>query len=92
MVRSVNTGRGSLGEVFDYRTIVSDGTQELLDPRTVSVGTGNVLYSRIKGGKHLAGFSRPAYHLLCANLEYDEESDRYWIPRRNTPVNILKGS
>ena len=88
VVRSVHVSKDPKGTISDYKLLLSDGSQELLDPRTLFVGKRNVLYCRVKDGNHLARFSRPAYQLLCSHLQYDEENDRYWIPWREMPMFI----
>jgi len=44
---------------------LNDGTTELLDPRTLSVGESDVLYCRVKGDSERARFLRPAYYQLA---------------------------
>ena len=51
--------------------MLNDDTREALDPSTLEVGADNVLYTRVKGGKHRARFLRPAYYHLSANFEAD---------------------
>src|SRR6202046_2264661 len=45
-----------------FTTILNDDTREPLDPVTLEVGPENVLYARVKGGRHRARFLRPAYY------------------------------
>ena len=47
-----------------FTVVLNDETREPLDPSTLSVGGGNVLYCRVKGGRHAARFLRPAYYEL----------------------------
>ncbi len=61
------------------RIRLSDDTLEELDPSTLSIGTGNVMYCRVKNGAFRARFSRPAYYQLADHITYDEASDRYEI-------------
>lgn len=46
---------------------------EVLDPTTLWVGPENVLYCRIRGGRFLARFSRPAYYQIAQWIEPVEE-------------------
>lgn len=48
---------------------LNDGTTELLDPTTVAVGTGNVLYCAVKNATEPARFLRPAYYQLVEAIE-----------------------
>lgn len=48
---------------------LSDGATEALDPGTLWLGTGGVLYARVRGGAFPARFSRAAYHALLPVLE-----------------------
>ena len=44
---------------------LNDDSEEPLDPATLSVGAGNVLYTRVKEGRYQARFLRPAYYQLA---------------------------
>ena len=44
---------------------LNDGSSEALDATTLTVGTANVLYTRVKGGRYGARFLRPAYYQLA---------------------------
>jgi hypothetical protein len=47
-----------------FTVVLNDETREPLDPATLSVGAHDVLYCRVKGGRHRARFLRPAYYEL----------------------------
>ncbi len=51
-----------------FRLRLNDGTVEPLDPTTLAVGAGHVLYTRVKG-RHRARFLRPAYYQLAPAIE-----------------------
>src|SRR6266481_5485984 len=51
-----------------FRVRLNDGSEEALDPTSLTVGEGNVLYTRVKGG-HRARFLRPAYYQLAPAIE-----------------------
>jgi hypothetical protein len=48
---------------------LNDGTTEPLDPDSLQVGHGNVLYCGVKGGAERARFLRPAYYQLAEFIE-----------------------
>jgi len=48
--------------------VLFDGTEEALDPATLSLGDGGVVYSRARGGKLDAKFTRHAQTDLAAIL------------------------
>jgi hypothetical protein len=48
---------------------LSDGSSESLDPDSLQVGPGNVLYCRVKGSSERARFLRPAYYQLAQFIE-----------------------
>ena len=48
---------------------LSDGTAEILNAETLEVGTGDVLYCRVKQGAERARFLRPAYYQLAHFIE-----------------------
>lgn len=51
------------------RLLLSDGSEEVLDPETLSVGDDHALYCRVKQGRFEARFSRGAYYLLADQIE-----------------------
>lgn len=51
-----------------YRLRLNDGSEEPLDPASLTVGAENVLYTRVKGG-YRARFLRPAYYRLTPAIE-----------------------
>lgn len=51
--------------------LLSDGSREVLDPATLSVGDDGVLRCSVKGGAHSARFSRAAQVALGLALEED---------------------
>jgi hypothetical protein len=52
--------------------VLFDGTEELLDPATLSIGDGGVVYARVKGGAFEARFSRHAQTQLAPLLVNDD--------------------
>jgi len=70
--------------------VLSDGSRERLDPRSLWIGPGNVPYCRVKGGTFEARLSLPAWLALAERLEEDEVGEpvlvagrkRVRIPRR----------
>jgi hypothetical protein len=48
---------------------LNDETAEPLEPRSLRIGADNVLYCRVKGGRHDARFLRPAYYALMRHAE-----------------------
>jgi len=53
------------------RLRLSDGTLEPLDGKTLSLGEGDLLYTRARGGTMPARFSRIAFQSLAHDLELD---------------------
>lgn len=70
--------------------VLSDGSREPLDPRSLWIGPGNVPYCRVKGGAFEARISLQAWLQLAERLEEDEVGEpvlvlgreRVRIPRR----------
>jgi hypothetical protein len=81
MVKRVDVGDG--GAVIR----VSDGTEEALDPSTLSIGAENVLYCRVKGGEFPARFLRPAYYQLMQGLKETEDGYAVEIGGRLWPLD-----
>lgn len=52
-----------------FRLRLNDGSSEPLDPSSLQVGAGNVLYCRVKAGRERARFLRPAYYRLAQFIE-----------------------
>ncbi len=47
-----------------FTVVLNDETREPLDPATLAVGDTDVLYCRVKDGRHRARLLRPAYYEL----------------------------
>ncbi len=59
--------------------LLSDDTRETLDPETLFIGQGNVLYCTVKQGRFPARFTRAGYYQMAEHIEYDETSDAYYV-------------
>ncbi|HLK12222.1 MAG TPA: hypothetical protein VKW76_12660 [Candidatus Binatia bacterium] len=70
-----------------FAVALNDGSRELLDATTLTVGAGHVLYCRVKGGRHRARFLRPAYYALMRHVETDA-AGRAVLPVRGRRVPI----
>jgi hypothetical protein len=57
------------GAAGNFSVELNDGTTEPLNPSTLRVGRGNVLYCRVKYGAERARFLRPAYYQLANFIE-----------------------
>jgi len=57
------------GPAQGFTVVLNDETREPLDPATLRVGAGNVLYCRVKAGAHEARWLRPAYYDLMRHAE-----------------------
>jgi len=66
VVKAIREGTDSL------QAILNDGTQERVDPETLEIGMGNVLYCRVKAGRFPARFTRQAYYQIAAYIEPTE--------------------
>lgn len=61
-----------------FSLYLSDDSTEELDPETLEVGDGNVLYCKVRNGDFPARFSRPAYYQLAKYIE--EENNVFFLP------------
>jgi hypothetical protein len=52
---------------------------EVLNPATLRVGNNNVLYAKVKSGRCLARFSRPAYYQLAEYIHEDAEAGQFYL-------------
>src|SRR5437867_804259 len=52
-----------------FTIVLNDETREPLDPASLRVGAADVLYCRVKDGRHEARFLRPAYYDLARHAE-----------------------
>jgi hypothetical protein len=52
-----------------FTLVLNDESREPLDAGSLRVGAGQVLYARVKGGRHEARFLRPAYYQLVRHVE-----------------------
>jgi hypothetical protein len=69
-----------MGDTTDGFTLhLNDESEELLDPRTLTIGQDNVLYCRVKGGAQAARFLRPAYYQLTSYVQEDAETGAFLL-------------
>lgn len=61
---------------------------EELDPAGLWVGAENVLYCRIRQGRWVARFSRPAYYQLAQWIEEDPQNGQFFLPVGGTKYLI----
>ncbi len=70
------------------RLFLSDDSTEDLDPDTLRVRTGNVLYCRVKEGRMDARFSRGSYYQIAEHIIYDPSRDACFVPLKGVPHYI----
>ncbi len=70
-----------------FSLYLSDDSREALDPETLSVGDGDVLYCRVRNRGFPARFSRPAYYQLAEYIEEGEEGFFLPVNGRRYPVS-----
>lgn len=56
-----------------FTLVLNDETREPLDLRSLRVGTGDVLYCRVKDGRYDARVLRPAYYDLVRHAARDDD-------------------
>jgi len=61
-----------------FSLYLSDDNAEDLDPETLEVGDGNILYCKVRKGSFPARFNRPAYYQLAKYIE--EENGNFLLP------------
>jgi len=70
---------------------LSDDSREDLDPYTLMVGAGNVLYCRVRNGAFPARFSRPAYYQLAEHIEEEKSVFYLTLKGQRYAIKIEKG-
>jgi len=88
LVTSVTVNRDDKGVPNTYTLFLNDGTNEPLDPRTLSIRQDNVMYCTVKNGTDEARFLRPAYYQVCAHIQPGEPEGRYILPWMSQNVQI----
>lgn len=71
--------------------LLSDKTEERLDPGTLRVGSDNVLYCDVKGGEFPARFLRPAYYQLMEALVETESGYAARLGGELWPISMEDG-
>ncbi|MBW2108555.1 MAG: DUF1285 domain-containing protein [Deltaproteobacteria bacterium] len=56
-----------------------DGTEEMLDPATLTVGADHVLYCTVQKGRFVARFSRAAYYQLARHIKQDQKTGVFFL-------------
>ncbi|MGH9392473.1 MAG: hypothetical protein ACRD1Z_22955, partial [Vicinamibacteria bacterium] len=58
---------------------LNDGSEETLNPASLTIGAKNVLYCNVKKGDYRARFTRPAYYELARVVTENGDSGGYAI-------------
>jgi hypothetical protein len=92
VVTDVVAVAGDKGAIERFDLIFGGGSyRERLDPSTLMVGEGNVLYCRVRRGRFVARFSRRAYYELAKYVEFDNEPKRFFLRVGDGKYFILAG-
>ncbi|RJP20703.1 MAG: DUF1285 domain-containing protein [Candidatus Abyssobacteria bacterium SURF_5] len=87
VVRLEEDASGKLG------LLLSDGVKERLKIKTLTFSRDNIPFCSVRGNLE-AKFSRQAYYQLAAHIEYDEQSETYYVrsggERRKLEIPIRK--
>jgi uncharacterized protein len=76
-----------------FVTVTNDEVREPLDPATLEVGAGNVLYCRVKHGDERARFLRNAYYHLAEHfVTEDGENFSIAIGTQRFPIRSVSGA
>ncbi len=67
--------------------LFNGGYRERLDPSTLFVGEGNVLYCKVRKGRFPARFNRSSYYSLTRVVEFNK-SEKFHIKVRQKPYRI----
>ena len=78
VVRQISYEGGNQDRASRIELSLSDDTKEALIPDSLCVGSGNVLYCKVKSGCFPARFNRAAYYQLAEYIE--EEGKIYVLP------------
>ena len=92
VVKSISVVWADGGEEDHICLDMPDDSRANLDPSSLHVGEGNVLYGTLAGLCIEARFSRNAYYQIAAHLEYDAGQDRYFISLNNHLYYIKQGN
>jgi hypothetical protein len=79
VVRSVRQALSEKDGKTVFYLLLSDDTIDALEPATLRIGAGNVLYCCVKNDRFTARFLRAAYYQLADHIEFDEDQDEYFI-------------
>jgi hypothetical protein len=69
---------------------LNDQTVEKLDPCTLWMEEGNILYCPVKDKNFYARFSRAAYYQIANYIEYDNDKDDYFISLNGGRVGLFR--
>ena len=77
----------------DNRRLVislNDGTEEVLNPETLTLRKDNIPYCRVKDGRFEARFNRPSYFSLANYLKHDPTTDSFFLESDNRQYYLSK--
>lgn len=79
VVRRVAESFGPEGSLDGITLWLNDATSERLDPDSLEVGRGDVLYCKVKNGSFHARFLRPPYYHLAEHFKEDTQTGEYFL-------------
>jgi hypothetical protein len=79
VVKAINKLASLENEKECIELLLSDGSKEKLEADTLRIGQDNVLYCSVKERRFDARFLRASYYQIANHIEYDSESDKYFI-------------
>ena len=63
-----------------FRLFLNDGSEEVLQPETLTIDERDNVYCWVKDKKLEARFKKTSYIELAKYLQHDEVLDRYFLP------------
>jgi uncharacterized protein len=88
IVKSVSRDKTADGNDEAIHLHLSDGKNEPLEPNTLRIGNGNVLYCSVRNRRFAARFSRAAYYQIVNFVEYNDETEEYFIALNGNTYRI----
>jgi hypothetical protein len=92
VVRTDFVSGPSHGEEDRFVLRFTDDSEEALDPKTLSIGPGHVLYCKLQNGKFKARFSRPGYYQLAQYFQEEPETGRFFLLMNEEKYYVEKAS
>ncbi|MCI0454109.1 MAG: DUF1285 domain-containing protein [Candidatus Dadabacteria bacterium] len=89
VINDISVTESEKEEISQIELLFRGGYKEALDPSTLHIGKGNVLYCRVRKGRFIARFNRRSYYRMVNFISYNDKTGEFLINVNGRPYAIM---